>query len=39
MHRIHLEENAKPIREMQRRINLNMKDLVVRAEVIKLLDA
>ncbi|KAH9803520.1 hypothetical protein KPL71_001801 [Citrus sinensis] len=38
MHRIHLEENAKPIREMQRRLNPNMKE-VVRAEVIKLLDA
>ena len=38
MHRIHLEENAKPTREMQRRLNPNMKE-VVRAEVIKLLDA
>lgn len=38
MHRIHLDENAKPIREMQRRLNPNMKE-VVRAEVIKLLDA
>lgn len=38
MHRIHLEENAKPIREMQRMLNPNMKE-VVRAEVIKLLDA
>lgn len=38
MHRIHLEENAKPIREIQRRLNPNMKE-VVRAEVIKLLDA
>ena len=37
MHRIHLEENTKPIREMQRRLNPNMKE-VVRAEVIKLLD-
>ncbi|KAH9800793.1 hypothetical protein KPL71_000796 [Citrus sinensis] len=34
MHRIHLEENAKPIREMQRRLNPNMKE-VVRAEVKK----
>ncbi|KAH9681669.1 hypothetical protein KPL71_027055 [Citrus sinensis] len=38
MHRIHLEENAKPIREMQRRLNPNIKE-VIRAEVIKLLDA
>jgi hypothetical protein len=35
-HRIYLEENAKPSREMQRRLNPNMK--VVRNEVIKLLD-
>ncbi|KAH9723595.1 hypothetical protein KPL70_007173 [Citrus sinensis] len=27
MHRIHLEENAKPIREMQRRLNPNMKEV------------
>ena len=38
MHRIYLEENVKPIREMQRRLNPNMKE-VVRAEIIKLLDA
>jgi hypothetical protein len=27
-HRIYLEENAKPFREMQRRLNLNMKEVV-----------
>ena len=37
-HRIFLEENAKPVRQMQRRLNPNMKD-VVRGEVLKLLDA
>ena len=37
MHHIHLEENAKATREMQRRLNPNMKE-VVRAEVLKLLD-
>ena len=36
MHRIHMEENAKPSREMQ--LNPNMQE-VVRAEVLKLLDA
>jgi hypothetical protein len=36
-HMIYLEENAKPSREMQRRLNPNMKE-VVRNEVIKLLD-
>jgi hypothetical protein len=36
-HRIYLEENAKPSREIQRRLNPNMKE-VVRNEVIKLLD-
>ena len=35
-HKIYLEENAKPSREMQRRLNHNMK--VVKNEVIKLLD-
>jgi len=35
-HRIYLEKNAKPSKEMQRRLNPNMK--VVRSEVIKLLD-
>ena len=36
-HRIYLEENGKPSREMQRRLNPNMKE-VMRNEVIKLLD-
>jgi hypothetical protein len=36
-HRIYLEKNAKPSKEMQRRLNPNMKE-VVRSEVIKLLD-
>ena len=36
-HNIYLEENAKPSRQMQRRLNPNMKE-VVRNEVIKLLD-
>ena len=38
MHYIHLDENAKPTREMKRRLNHNMKE-VVRTEVFKLLDA
>jgi hypothetical protein len=38
MHKIHLEENAKPSREPQRRLNPTMQE-VVRNEVIKLLDA
>ena len=38
MHKIHLEENAKPSRELQRRLNPAMQE-VVRVEVIKLLDA
>ncbi|XP_058203029.1 uncharacterized protein LOC131317499 [Rhododendron vialii] len=38
MHRIHCEENAKPSREMQRRLNPNMKEVVMK-EVVKLLDA
>jgi hypothetical protein len=36
MHKIHLEENSKPSREPQRRLNPAMQE-VVRAEVIKLL--
>jgi len=36
-HKIYLEENAKPSREMQRRLNPNMKE-VVKNKVIKLLD-
>lgn len=35
---IHLEENSTPVREMQHRLNPNMK-VVVRFEVLKLLDA
>jgi len=38
MHKIHLEEDTKPSREPQRRLNPTMKE-VVRGEVIKLLDA
>jgi hypothetical protein len=38
MHKIHLEENSKPSREPQRRLNPTMQE-VVRMEVIKLLDA
>jgi hypothetical protein len=38
MHKIHLEENSKPSREPQRRLNPAMQE-VVRAEVIKLLYA
>jgi hypothetical protein len=34
---IYLEEDVKPSREMQRRLNPNMKE-VVKNEVIKLLD-
>ncbi|GMP71332.1 hypothetical protein CsSME_00029789 [Camellia sinensis var. sinensis] len=37
MHYIHLEEDTKPSREMQRRLNPNMKE-VVKKEVLKLLD-
>jgi len=38
MHHIHLEDNAKPSREAQRRLNPNMKDVVMK-EVVKLLDS
>jgi len=38
MHKIHSEEDAKPSRKPQRRLNPAMQE-VVRAEVIKLLDA
>jgi hypothetical protein len=38
MHKIHLNENSKPSRESQRRLNPTMQE-VVRIEVIKLLDA
>ena len=37
-HHIYLEENAKPVRQPQRRLNPLMQD-VVRNEVLKLLDA
>ena len=37
-HKIHLEEGAKSLREPQRRLNPNKKE-VVRAEVLKFLDA
>ena len=36
-HRIYFEENAKPSKEMQRRLNPNMKE-VMKNEVIKLLN-
>jgi len=36
-HRIHLNEEAKPTREPQRRLNPIMQD-AVRAEIVKLLD-
>jgi hypothetical protein len=38
MHKIHLEENLKPLREPQRRLNPAVQE-VVRTEVMKLLDA
>ena len=38
MHHILLEDNVKPTREMQRRLNLPMME-VVKAEILKLLDA
>jgi hypothetical protein len=38
MHHIYLEDNAKPSREMQRRLNPHMKE-VVKKEVVKWLDA
>jgi len=38
MHEIHLEEDTKPSREPQRRLNPTMQN-AVRGEVIKLLDA
>ena len=38
MHNIYLEENTKPTREMQRRLNPNMKE-IVKEEIIKGLDA
>ena len=38
MHRIHLEDDAKLVTQMQRRLNPHMKE-VVQKEVVKLLDA
>jgi len=38
MHRIYCEENTKPSREAQGRLNLNMRE-VVKKEVVKWLDA
>jgi len=38
IHMIHLEDDAKPIRQMQRRLNPLMKE-VIQKEVVKLLDA
>ena len=38
MQYIHLDENAKPTREIQRQLNPNMKE-VVRTKVLTLLDA
>lgn len=38
MHCIHREEDVKPSLEMQRRLNPNMKEVVMK-EVVKLLDA
>ena len=38
MHHIYIEVDVKPIRDMQRRLNSNMKE-VVKKEVIKWLDA
>jgi len=38
MYRIHLEDNAKPVRQMQHKLNLHMKE-VVQKVVVKLLDA
>jgi transketolase N-terminal domain/subunit len=37
MHQIHLEDEAKPTRDVQRRLNPHMKE-VVKKEVLKLLD-
>jgi hypothetical protein len=38
MHKIHLQEDTKPSREPQRRLNPTMQE-VFRGEVIKLLDS
>jgi hypothetical protein len=37
MHRIHLEDNAKPSHEAQRQLNPKMENMVME-EVVKLLD-
>jgi hypothetical protein len=37
MHHILLEDNVKPTREMQKRLNMHMRE-VVKAEILKLLD-
>ena len=37
IHRIHLEDNTKPSYKMQRHLNLNIKEVVIK-EVVKLLD-
>ena len=37
MHRIYLEEKSKPVHQMQKHLNPNMKE-AVRGEVLKLLD-
>jgi hypothetical protein len=37
MHQIHLEDEAKPTRDAQRRLNSHMKE-VVKKEVLKLLN-
>ena len=38
MHSVHLKDDAKPIRQMQRRLNPYMKE-VVQKEIVNLLDA
>ena len=38
MYYIHLDKNVKSIREMQHRLNINMKE-IIKAEVLNLLDA
>jgi len=37
MHKIHLQDDAKPVRQVQRRLNPHMKE-VVQKEVVKLQD-
>ena len=38
-HHIYMEEEAKPVHQPQRRLNPHMQEMVVRAEVLKLLQA